>query len=66
MTDHARRYLDLVMQDSNTVWWKLFNCASAKIWGNILGLIELLLCLPMSNGLVEHMFSQLKVIKTSR
>ena len=54
MTDHARRYLDLVTQDNNTIWWKLFNSTSAKNWGNILGLIELLLCLPMSNGHVER------------
>ena len=66
MTDHARRYLDLVTQDNNTIWWKLFNSTSAKNWGNILGLIELLLCLPMSNGHVERVFSQLKVIKTNR
>ena len=25
MADHARRYLDLVTQDNNTVWWKLFQ-----------------------------------------
>ena len=31
MTDYARQYLDLVTQDNNTVWWKLFNCTSAKI-----------------------------------
>ena len=39
---------------------------SAKNWGNILGLIELLFCLPMSNGHMERVFSQLKVIKTNR
>ena len=66
MVDHARRYLDLVTQDNNVVWWKLFNSSNAKNWGNILGLIELLFCLPMSNGHVERVFSQLKVIKTDR
>ena len=53
-------------QDTNTVWWKLFNSTSAKKWGNILGLVELLFSLPMSNGHVERVFSQLKVIKTNR
>ena len=36
MLDYAKRYLDLVTQDANTVWWKLFNSTSAKKWGNIL------------------------------
>ena len=58
--------MDLVTQDNNTVWCKLFNCTSDKNWGNILGLIELLFCLPVSNGHVERVFSQLKVIKTNR
>ena len=66
MADHATRYLDLVTQDNNTVWWKLFNSTSAKNWSNILGLVELLFSLPMSNGHVERVFSQLKVIKTNR
>lgn len=66
MTDYARQYLDLVTQENNSVWWKLFNCASAKNWCNILALVELLFCLPMSNGHVERVFSQLKLIKTDR
>ena len=57
MVDYAEHYLDLVTQDNNTVWWKLFNAVSAKNWGNILGLVELLFCLPMSNGHVERVFS---------
>ena len=39
MADHAMRYLDLVTQNNNTIWWKLFNSVSAKNWSNILGLI---------------------------
>ena len=66
MLDHAKRYLDLVTKDAHTVWWKLFNCPNAKDWVNILGLVELLFSLPMSNGHVERVFSQLKVIKTDR
>ena len=62
MLDYAKRYLDLVTQDANTVWWKLFNSTSAKKWGNILGLVELLFSLPMSNGHVERVFSSLKPI----
>lgn len=37
---------------------------SSKNWTNILNLIELLFCLPMSNGHVERVFSTLKLIKT--
>ena len=66
MLDYSKRYLDLVTQEIHIVWWKVFNCTSAKNWANILGLVELLFSLPMSNGHVEHVFSQLKVIKTNR
>ena len=66
MHDYAKRYLDLVTKDANEVWWKLFNSTNAKKWGNILRLVELLFSLPMSNGHVERVFSQLKLIKTVR
>ena len=55
MSDYARRYLDLV-QDYLTIWWKLFNAANVNRWGNVLSLIELLFCIPMSNGTVESLF----------
>ena len=42
------------------------NSPSAKKWPNILGLVQLLFCLPVSNGHVEQVFSQLKIIKTER
>ena len=66
MLDYAKRYLDLVTRNANAVWWKLFNSTSAKNWGNILRLVELLFSLPMTNGHVERVFSQLKAIKTNR
>ena len=34
--------------------------------GQHLGLVEMLFCLPMSNGHLERVFSQLKLIKTNR
>ena len=43
---------------------KLFNAPSSKNWTNILSLIELLFCLPMSYGHVERVFSTLKLIKS--
>ena len=67
LIDYARRYLSLVQEDYRTIWWKLFNAANASNkWGNVLSLIELLFCLPMSNGRVERVFSALKLIKTDR
>ena len=36
----------------------------SKHWSNVLGLIEDLFCLPLSNGHLERVFSQLKLIKT--
>ena len=46
-------------------WCKLFNSVDSKQWTNILGLVELLFCLPMSNGRLE-LFSQMKIIKSDR
>ena len=34
--------------------------------GNVLSLIELLFCIPMSNGTVERVFSTVKLIKSDR
>ena len=48
------------------VWWKLFNAVDAKKWSNVLVVIELLFCLPIANGRVERVFSQMKLIKNSR
>ena len=64
MVDYARQYLNLVQEKCLVIWWKIFNCTSLKNWTNILGLIELLFCLPMSNGHLEHVFSTLKLIKS--
>ena len=61
LVDYAKRYLDLVRDDYRVIWWKLFNSADAKKWGNILTVVELLFCLPISNGRVERVFSQLKL-----
>ena len=66
MVDYAKRYLNIVQEDPSTIWWKLFNAACSKKWENILGVVELLYCLPMSNGRVERIFSTLKVIKSDR
>ena len=61
--EYGKCYLNLVQDNYSTVWWKLFNCVDAKRCCNVLGIIELLFCLPLSNGHLERIFSQLKLIK---
>ena len=66
MVDYGKKYLNLVQEDYKVLWWKLFNAVDSKDWKNILGVVELLFCLPMSNGHLEQVFSQLKLIKVNR
>ena len=62
----AKRYLNLVQDDYKVIWWKLFNAPDSTKWTNILTVVELLFCLPVSNGHLERVFSQLKLIKGER
>ena len=55
--------MNLTNEDYKCLWWKLFNSVDAGTWANILGLVELLFCLPVANGRVERMFSRLRIIK---
>jgi hypothetical protein len=66
MIEYSRQYINLVRDDYKVVWWKLFNCADASKWSNILAVVELLFCIPVANGHVERVFSHLKLIKTNR
>ena len=66
MLDYAKLYLNLVQEDYQAIWWKLFNAASSNKWSNILSLIELLFCIPVANGHVERIFSTLKHIKSEK
>ena len=66
IVDYAKRYLNIVQEDYTIIWWKLFNSVDSKNWMNILSLVELLFCLPMSNGRIKRLFSQLKLIKSDR
>ena len=66
IVDYARKYLNIVQQeDYKVIWWNLFNVVDAKQWSNTLPVIEQF-CLPMSNGHLERVFSQLKLIKINR
>lgn len=66
MLSYAKKYLNLVQEDYKVIWWKLFNSVDSQDWSNILGIIELLFSLPMANGRLERLFSQLKLIKSDR
>ena len=64
LLDYSQKYLNIATDKSLTIWWKLFNAPASKSWTNILNLIELLFCLPISNDHVECVFSTLKLIKS--
>ena len=66
MVEYAKKYLNLVQLDYKVIWWKLFNAVDATQWSNILCVIELLFCLPMANGHLKRVFSQLKLVKNTR
>ena len=52
--------------DYRAVWWRFFNSPDASEWVTILRLIELLFSLPVSNEVVERVFSQVNVIKIKK
>ena len=64
--NYAKRYLNLVQENYTTIWWKLFNAFDASKWQNILRVVELLFCLPLTNGRLERLFSQVMLIKSDR
>ena len=66
MVYYAKQYINLVQDPYKVVWWKLFNSPDSTKWTNILTLVELTFCIPLSNGHVERCFSQLKITKTNR
>ena len=54
MLEYAKQYLNLVQEPSEVIWWKLFNASYSSRWSNVLCLVQLLFCIPMSNGHVER------------
>ena len=66
IVDYAKSYLNLTGEDYRVTWWKLFNGPDPTRWSNILSVAELLFCIPISNGHLERMFSQLKLVKSDR
>ena len=66
IVEYAKRFLNLAKEDYKVIWWKLFNAPDSSKWTNLLTVVELLFCLPVSNGHLERIFSQLKLIKAER
>ena len=63
---YPRKYFALHKENCQKVWYKLHTTPDAKKWPNVLLLCELIFSLPFSNGIVERIFSVLKVIKTDK
>ncbi len=66
MVDYGVQFFSLSTLDYRSVWWRLFHCPTSSEWANCFSLVELLFSLPVSNGKVERVFSQLKTIKTEK
>ena len=63
---YSTLYISLSTSDYRAVWWRLFYAPCASEWTNVLALPELLFSLPASNGIVERVFSRLKIIKSDK
>lgn len=66
MIAYAAQFMSLSTMDYRSVWWRLFHAPTCAEWSNALNLARLLFSLPVSNGKLERVFSQLNLIKTSR
>ena len=66
LLQYATSYIALSTLDYRAVWWRLFHSPDSASWVNVLNLIELLFSLPVSNGVVERVFSQMNVIKAKK
>jgi len=66
MLEYACHYISLSTLEYSAVWWRLLHAPVSPEWENVLTLVELLFSLPSSNGMVERLFSQMKVDKTKK
>ena len=66
MLEYACQYISLSTLEYRAVWWRLFHAPVSPEWRNALTLVELLFSLPSSNGMVERLFSQMKIAKTKK
>jgi len=66
MLEYACQFISLSTLDYRAVWWRLFHAPVSSECENILTLVELLFSLPSSTGMVERLFSQMKIAKTKK
>ena len=64
MVTYAVTYLNVVTFHYRKVWKLLFSSSRSREWKDILLMVELLFCLPISNAKVERFFSLLNRVKT--
>jgi len=63
---YSRNYMNLHKESYSKVWYKIHTSPDAKKWPNVLLLCELVFALPFSNGVVERIFSNVKIIKSEK
>ena len=66
MVQYACQYISLSTLSYEGVWWRLYHAPVATEWANALALVELPFSLPVSNGTLERVFSQVNVIKSTK
>lgn len=66
MLQYACQYISLSTLNYQGAWWRLFHAPVSTEWSNALTLVELLFSLPVSNGTLERVFSQVNVIKSTK
>ena len=58
VVSYATQFISLSTVEYQSVWWRLFHAPNSSQWSNVLMLASLLFSLPVSNGKLERMFSQ--------
>ena len=67
LVDYTVEFLAPSSRSYRVTWYKLFHFSvGSHRWNNILLLIRLLFCLPVSNAIVERFFGSLKRVKTGK
>ena len=60
------QFISLSTMEYQSVWWRLFHAPNSSSWSNVLTLASLLFSLPVSNGKLERIFSQVNLIKSGK
>ena len=66
LVQYAVTYLNVETLSYPELWYRIFNSSRKSNWSKVLIIAELLFCFPISNAVVERLFSLLKCIKTKQ